>query len=227
MRNKILIIEDDKELALTLKYFFEENALRVWHAASGEEGLTLYYKEKPDLIILDVMLPHKSGFDVIAEIRDKDINLPIIMVTGTEFDENSQMKGYKHHANNYIKKPILPQVLLAQIKSILAVPRDLAQYRIGEITIRLHAQYIEVNDESHPLRDKDIQVLGLLLQRKSQVVERTFILKQIWRDDHPNNNNLLDAAVSRIRKLLKEYPSIQIDTVYGGGYRLEEKTKDS
>lgn len=221
MRNKILIIEDDKELALALKDFFEENALQVWHAASGEEGLTLYYTEKPDLIVLDVMLPHKSGFDVIAEIRDKDVNLPIIMMTGTEFDENSQMKGYKHRTNNYIKKPILPQVLLAQIQSILFVPYDLIQYQIGEMTIRVHGQYIEVNGKSHPLRDKDIQVLSLLLQRKNQVVARTFILKQIWRDDHPNNNNLLDAAMSRIRKLLKEYPAIQINTVYGGGYRLQ------
>src|SRR5690606_7318198 len=142
-----------------------------------------------------------------------------------EFDENSQIRGFTHGAINYVQKPILPQVLLAQIKSTLAVPHDLAQYQIGEMTIRVHAQYIEINEKSHPLRDKDIQVLGLLLQRKNQVVARTFMLKQIWRDDHPNNNNLLDAAVSRVRKLLKEYPSIQINTVYGGGYRLAEKNE--
>lgn len=223
MRNKILIIEDDKELALTLKDFLEENALQVWHADSGEEGLTLYYKEKPDLIILDVMLPHKSGFDVIEEIRDIDVAIPIIMMTGTEFDENSQMKGYKHRANNYIKKPILPQVLLAQIQSILFIPDDLVKYKIGGITIRIHAQYAEFDTKQHKLREKDIKLLNLLLQRKNQVVYRPSILKQIWGDDHPDNNNLLDGTMSRVRKLLKEYPSIKIDTVYGGGYILTDK----
>lgn len=222
MRNKVLIIEDDKELALTLKDFFEENALRVWHAASGEEGLTLYYKEKPDLIVLDVMLPHKSGFDVIAEIRDKDINLPVIMMTGTEFDEESQIKGFGYHASSYIKKPIIPQVLLAQIKSKLFFPDDLVRYEIGGMTIRIQAQHIEFNENSHQMREKDIHLLHLLLQRKSQVVYRDFLLKQIWGDDHPDNNGLLDSAMSRIRKLLREYPSIKIDTVYGGGYMLIE-----
>ncbi|PRD46118.1 response regulator transcription factor [Sphingobacterium haloxyli] len=224
MQNKILIIEDDRELALALKDFFEENALQVWHAASGEEGLTLYYTVKPDLIVLDVMLPLKSGFDVITEIRDKDINLPIIMMTGSEYDENSQVKGFTHGAINYLQKPILPQVLLAQIKNILTVPQDLTQYQIGGITIRIHAQYAEFNTKSRQLREKDIQLLNLLLQRKHQVVYRPFILKQIWRDDHPDKNNLLDGAISRIRSLLKEFPSICIKTVYGEGYRLEEKS---
>lgn len=223
MRNKILIIEDDEGLALTLKDFFEENALQVWHASSGEEGLTLYAKEKPDLIVLDVVLPHKSGFDVIAEIHDKDTNLPIIMMTGTEFDAHSQVKGFMQGAINYVQKPILPQVLLAQIKSILAVPQDLTQYQIGGITIRIHAQYAEFNTKSHKLREKDIQLLNLLLERKNQVVYRPSILKQIWGDDHPDNNNLLDGAMSRVRKLLKEYPSIWIDTLYGGGYILTDK----
>lgn len=223
MRNKVLIIEDDEELTLTLKDFFEENALRVWHAASGEEGLTLYYKEKPDLIVLDVMLPGKSGFDVIAEIRDKDINLPIIMMTGTEFDKESQMRGYQGGADNYMQKPVYPQVLLAQIKNILSLPDDLAQYEVGGMTIRIHAQYAEFDIVPHKLREKDIQLLNLLLQRKNQVVYRASILKQIWRNDDYDKNNLLDAAISRIRTELKKYPSIEINTVYGGGYRLEEK----
>lgn len=225
MRNKVLIIEDDKELALTLKDFFEDHALRVWHAASGEKGLTLYYNEKPDLILLDVMLPHKSGFDVIAEIRDKDITMPIIMMTGTEFDENSQIKGFTHGAINYIRKPVSPQVLLAHIKNVLSLPKDLVQYEVGGITIQIHAQYVVFNTKSHKLREKDIHLLDLLLERKHQVVYRPFILKQIWGDDHPHKNNLLDGAISRIRGLLKEYPFICIETVYGGGYRLEEKNK--
>src|SRR5690606_7475642 len=149
------IIEDDKELAHTLKDFFEENTLRVWHAASGEEGLSLYHKEKPDLIVLDVILPHKSGFDVIVEIRDKDITTSNIMMTGTAIDDNSQVKGFKHCAINYVQKPILQQVILAQIKNLLALPPDLLQYKIGEMTIRLRALFIKFVTKSLPLREKD------------------------------------------------------------------------
>lgn len=223
MRNKVLIIEDDNELAHTLKDFFEENTLRVWHASSGEEGLSLYHKEKPDLIVLDVILPHKSGFDVIAEIRDKDIATPIIMMTGTEFDENSQVKGYTQGATNYVPKPVVPQVLLAQIKNLLALPQDLLQYKIGEMTIRLHAQYVEFDAKSYKLREKDIQILGFLLARRNQAVDREVLLKQIWKDDRTYNNSQLDGAMSRIRKVLEEYPALAIHTIYGSGYMLSDK----
>ncbi|MBD1432861.1 response regulator transcription factor [Sphingobacterium sp. DN00404] len=223
MRNKILIIEDDKELALTLKDFFEENALQVWHASSGEEGLSLYYKENPDLIILDVVLPDESGFDVIADIRDKDITTPIIMMTGTEFDEDNQMRGYDGGANNYMQKPVYPQVLLAQIKNILSLPKDLLHYKIGGMKIRLHTQYIEFDGKSHPLRERDFEILTLLFQHQGQVVDRSVILKQVWKDDRADNNGLLDAAMSRIRRIVKEYPTVQIKTIYGVGYMLTDK----
>lgn len=223
MRNNVLIIEDDKELAHTLKDFFEENTLRVWHASSGEEGLSLYHKEKPDLIVLDVILPHKSGFDVIAEIRDKDIATPIIMMTGTEVDENSQVKGFKHGAINYVQKPILPHVLLAQIKNILSLPNDLLQYKIGGMTVLLHAQYIKFDTKSHQLREKDFKVLTLLFQHQGQVVDRSVILKQIWKDNCAENNSQLDAAMSRIRRIINKYPTVCIKTIYGGGYMLTDK----
>lgn len=223
MRNKILIIEDDKKLAITLKDFFEENALRVWHTISGEEGLALYYKENPDLIILDVVLPDKSGFDVIAEIRDKDITTPIIMMTGTEFDEDNQIRGYDRGADNYMQKPVYPQVLLAQIKNILSLPDDLLQYKIGGMKIRLHAQYIEFDGKSHQLREKDFKVLNLLFQHKNQVVDRPVILKQIWKDDRAVNSSQLDATMSRIRGIINQYPAIGIKTIYGAGYMLTDK----
>lgn len=224
MRNKILLIEDDIILADTLKIFFEENALQVWHAPSGEEGLRLYYDENPDLIVLDVILPHKSGFDVIAEIRDKDFSIPIIMMTGSEVDVNSQTKGFNHfHVKDYSIKPVPPQVLLAQIQSILSIPHDLLHYKIGGMKILLHTQYIEFDGKSHQLREKEFEILSLLFQHQDQVVYRPFILKQVWKDDRADNNALLDATISRIRKIVKEYPTVQIKTIYGTGYMLTEK----
>lgn len=223
MRNKVLIIEDDQELALVLKDFFEDHALEVFYAPSGEEGLSLYHEEKPDLIILDVLLPGRSGFDVIGAIRDKDIATPIIMMTGTENNEKSKLAGYELGAINYLSKPVNPQVLLAQIKNILCLRKDLVQYKIGGMSIRLHAQHIMLDAKPHQLREKDIQVLRLLLERKNQVVDRSVMLKQIWKNDCLENSNQLDSSMSRIRKIVNKYPAIAVKTIYGTGYMLTEK----
>lgn len=223
MRNKILIIEDDLGLAVPLKDFFEDNGLNVLVTTTGEEGLVLYRKESPDLIVLDIILPGKDGFEVVAEIRDKDLRMPIVLMTGTELSPESQVKGYRLGAINYMQKPILPQALLLLIKNILSLPEDLKQYCMEGCNIRVHAQAIEINTHVHHVREKDATLLKLLLDRKNQIIPRSTLLKQIWFDDHPNNNNLLDGAILRIRKLFADYPAVQIKSVYGHGYRLEAK----
>ena len=224
MRNKILLIEDDRALAETLKDFFEEDILTVYHALSGEEGLALYRERSPDLIVLDVMLPGMSGFEVIAAIRDTDRHIPIIMMTGTELDTPSQVRGYEQGALNYLPKPVLPPVLLAQIKHTLALLPAIAHYKIADLDIYTDVQHVDINGQIHPLREKDCQVFRLLLEHKEQTMQRNLILKQIWGDDAPSKNNLLDSSISRLRSFLEAYPKLQIATVYGGGYRLDERS---
>lgn len=221
MRNNILLIEDDAGLAITLKDFFEDNGLNVTPALSGEDGLQSYHKEKPDLIILDIILPGKNGFEVIAEIRSTDIQTPFILMTGTEVDQESQIKGYQHGALNYMQKPIIPVALLALVQNILRVSPDLKRYDLGGTICKVDRQRVYLNDESHQLREKDAQLLFLLLDQRSQIVSRTLLLKQLWGDDHPDLNNQLDGAILRIRRLLKNYPQIHIRSVYGTGYVLE------
>ncbi|MBE8722322.1 response regulator transcription factor [Sphingobacterium pedocola] len=221
MRNKILLIEDDLGLAIPLKDYFEDNGLMVYHTVSGEEGLSCYTDQKPDLIILDIILPNKSGFDVIAEIRDKDLITPIILMTGTEFDPDSQIKGYSLGAINFMQKPIMPQALLALIKHVLSLPNKMQQFQIGNTMIHIHNQHIELNGERFHVREKDARVFEFLLARKNQTIPRSLLLKQIWLDDHPDKNNLLDGSILRIRRVLKKHPHIQIKTIYGSGYLLE------
>ena len=220
MHNKVLLIEDDPGLALPLKDFFEDHGLDVWHAPTGEEGLLQYREWVPDLIVMDIVLPGKNGFDVISEIRDTNLKTPIILMTGTEVEPKSQIKGYQLGALNYMQKPILPQALLSLIQHILAAPVNLRQFDLGKYRIRIQSQMVEINEEMHAMRDKDALVLEFLLTRKNQIVSRTTLLKQIWLDDHPNKNNLLDGTVLRIRRLLTEYPGIQLKTIYAEGYTL-------
>ncbi|GGC22385.1 transcriptional regulator [Parapedobacter defluvii] len=220
MRNNILLIEDDLGLAIPLKDFFEDRGLNVLLATTGEEGLLQYKEHSPDLIVLDIILPQKNGFEVISEIRNTDLRTPIILMTGTEVGPESQIKGYQLGAINYMQKPILPQALLSLIQNILSLPVDLKQYHLGRYCIRIHSQSIEINTDTHTVRDKDALLLEFLLERKNQIVSRSTMLKQIWRDDHPDMNNLLDGAIYRIRQLVARYPGIQIKTVYGEGYTL-------
>lgn len=146
------------------------------------------------------------------------------MMTGTEIDPKSQIKGYQSGAINYMPKPILPEALLSLIQNTLSLPADLKQSQLGEHRIRIHSQQVEIDGEKHTLRDKDMLVLAFLLERKNQMVQRATLLKQIWHDDHPDMNNLLDGAILRIQRLLTSHSGLQIQTIYGEGYMIKNTT---
>lgn len=224
MRNKLLLIEDDPALAIPLSDYFRDNGLEVFYAATAGEGLALYREHSPDLIVLDVVLPDTDGFRVMEKIRQTDLSTPVILMTGTEYSTERQIQGYESGAINFMQKPVIPQAMLSLILHILSLPRDLKQYNVGGTVIRVHSQVVEVAGDKHHVREKDARVLEILLSRKNQVVPRATLLKQIWLDDHPDKNNLLDGAVLRIRNILKKYPHIHIRAIYGSGYMLETKT---
>lgn len=218
MRNKILLIEDDLGLAIPLKDFFEDNGLDVYIATKGEEGLSLYATNQPDLILLDIILPDQNGFDVISTIRDKDLVTPAILMTGTEFTEANQIKAYELGSLNFMPKPIIPQAVLALIQHILKFPKDLKKYKIGSCEIQIHSQSVMIDSKKYNIREKDSMLLQFLLEREGHIVPRQTLLKQIWLDDHPRNNNLLDGAILRLRHLFIDHQNITIKSVYATGY---------
>ena len=222
----ILLIEDDLSLANVLKDFFTDNDLIVYHTADGNKTFPLYKECNPNLIILDVILPNKSGFEIIKEIKKENLTLPIILMTGTELDVDSEVKGYELGAINYVKKPVVPQVLLAQIKNLLSIPVNLRTYKIKGREILIHNQTLKIDkDETIKMRDKDIHVLSVLLDNESLVVTREDILLLVWNNTDQRLNNALDSAVLRLRKILKDYKDIVIETVYGVGYCVNITTK--
>jgi len=223
MRDNILLIEDDLGLADPLKDFFEDNGLNVRLAETGEQGLALYHERVPDLIVLDVKLPGMNGFEVISEIKKCNPEMPVIMMTGTEFQEKNQIKGFQFGAISYMEKPILPYALLALIKNLLVLPSDIKQFNFGECKIRIHSQAVEINGSQYVVREKDVLLLRLLLDRPNQIVSRSMLLRRIWHDDHPDKNNLLDTAISRIKKLLKPCPEVRIRSIYGEGYLFKAR----
>lgn len=221
MQNKILIVEDDTILANTLKDYFEDNGLKVYHADNGNTALNLYNKKQPRLVLLDIVLPGKDGFEVISEIRKINLDIPVILMTGSELDANSQIKGYQLGTLNYMTKPILPQALLALIKNLLTLSPEVKFYKLNKYCIRIQSQSLKINNNKIQMREKDAILLAFLLDRVNQIVPRKLILQQIWLDDNPEKNNMLDGTILRLRRFLHPYEDIQIKTIYGSGYLLE------
>lgn len=220
---KILLVEDDVVLATVLKEFFVMDKLfAVSHAADGEEAISLYNEEHPHLIVLDVVLPKKNGFEVIAEIRAKDYLIPILMMTGTEIKSESVIKGYELGAFNYIMKPVLPKALLAQIKTLLHLSYGTENYTVGNYNIIIQNQLVKINDDPVLLREKDMQVLSILLKGQGQIVPRQQILKKVWDTDDYSKNNSLDSSISRIRKAFVRFPGLILEPVYAEGYILRK-----
>ena len=216
----ILLVEDDLVLATVLKDFFEEHQLTVWHAADGEEALALYKDKHPHLILLDVVLPKKNGFEVVVEIRKSDFYIPIILMTGTEVGVESEIKGYRLGAINYLKKPVLPMVVLALIERLLNLSGAEEHYMVGNCRIAVQNQWVKINDTLCQLREKDIRVLTLLLKHQGTVVSRSYLLQSVWFDDAYDNNNKLDSSISRIRKTFAAFPEVSVKGVYGEGYMI-------
>ncbi|ADQ79719.1 two component transcriptional regulator, winged helix family [Paludibacter propionicigenes WB4] len=223
MKHKILLVEDDFILGETLKDFFESNGLSVAWAQDGNMAIKYFNNIKPELILLDVILPEKDGFEVIAEIRKSNTIVPIIFMTGTQFEAPYQIKGYKLGAVNYLRKPIVPQVVLAQINSILS-PITARRYKFENLHIIIDNQLLVINNTEIIVREKESKLFVLLLNNQHKVLSRNDILLAIWGDNSYNLNNVLDSTISHLKKSLTAFPALQIVSVYGNGYKLTINT---
>lgn len=219
MAGLILLVEDDITLGQTLKDFFECNDLSVIWAKDGEEGVLLFKETHPQLILLDVVLPYKDGFEVASTIRELNSIVPIIFMTGTALNIQDYINAYQLRAINYIEKPIIPQIALAQINSLLQ-PIFMKTYSLCNYTITIDNQILTINNQEFQLRDKDAQILSLLLENVDFTVTRGEILHTVWNDNRPQLNNSLDTSISHLKKVLKGFPLIRLQTIYGNGYKL-------
>ena len=221
---KILIVEDDTNLAFPLKVFLEDNGFKVVHVISGEEAVEEYRKDCPSVVLLDVKLPGIDGFEVFAEIRKIDNSIPVIMMTDTEYNEDSQERGYNMGAICYMPKPVFPKAILARINSLLN-PQETKIFSLGGCNIAIQDRALSINDDIiNTLADKDLQVLLILLEEKNEIVPRKDLLLSVWKSDDISNNNNLDKSISKIKKVLKKYPGIEIKNIYSSGYVLSTKS---
>ncbi len=222
----ILICDDDPVVHESLGLYMREEGFLYLSAYDGEQGVKFQKEQKPDLIILDLMMPGMSGMDVCREIR-KTSNVPIIMLTA-KGEEIDRVLGLELGADDYIVKPFSPREVIARVKAVLRRLNKTTDSQNHVLTfdgleINLDSYQVVVNGENVPFTPKEVEILYLLASHPGQVMDREVILSQVWGFDYYGDSRTIDTHIKRIRQKIGEDPRWSLLTVYGVGYRFEVK----
>lgn len=227
----ILLVEDDESLGYLVQDNLAMHGYQVMLCRNGEEGGIAFAKADYDLVILDVMMPKKNGFELGKEIREKDAEVAMIFLTAKGLKED-RIKGLRIGADDYITKPFSIEELLLRIKaiqrrirkpSIVESPTadhsdnvSFGNYRFDFAELTLHQ-----GDHQHQLTEREAQLLHFLSTRPNRLLRRDEILSAVWGDDGYFTGRSMDVFISRLRKLFREDSQVNIVNVHGTGYRME------
>lgn len=223
MKTKILYIEDEEVLAMLVRDHLTKNGFEVTWSGHGNDAEKLFDSIKPDLCILDVMLPGVSGFEIGKKIRSKNKTIPIIYLTAKS-ESKDVLEGFKSGGNDYLKKPFSLEELMARVSNLLSMSGKVSPgiYKIGELSYDPMRMIIVNGKETVTLSHRENELLKMLISKVGSPVERKQILMELWGDDHFFNSRNLDVYVTRLRKYLKMDPDVQLLTLKGVGYQLVE-----
>lgn len=233
MTKNILVVEDELSIATLLKYNLEQAGYNVELAHDGQTGLEMALSLKPDLLLLDVMLPKLDGMDVCKEIRMHKMNTPIIMLTARD-DEFDKVLGLELGADDYMTKPFSPREVIARVKAVLrrfspqvvASQQESAEKIFEFNGLRVYPDRFEVllNDESLEFTPKEFELLVYLIENKNRVLTRDQLLSAVWNYDFAGDTRIVDVHISHLRDKIEENSRkpIFIKTIRGLGYKFEE-----
>lgn len=223
--SRILLVEDDPSLAMGLCDALDFEGFEVRHARTGLEGVKLVREERPDCIILDLMLPDTNGYKVCEQIRRSDAVIPIIMLTARG-QEADKIRGLESGADDYVTKPFSVGELVARIRAIFRRMKRRqspdSPLKIGEAVIDPASQVLRRGRHETKLSFYEVQLLKYLHERAGQPVSRDEILDRVWGIEAAPNNRTVDNFVVKLRKKIEPHPEQprHILTVYGVGYKL-------
>jgi len=224
-KRRIFLCEDDENLGMLLREYLQVKGFVVDLFPDGEAGVKNFPKEKYDLCILDVMMPKKDGFALAGEIRTINTEVPVIFLTAKTMKEDI-LEGFKIGADDYISKPFSMEELLMRIEAILRrvsakKPSKDSIYVIGKFSFDPQKQVL-TGGKSEPIRltTKESDLLNLLCENVNQVLERNYALKKIWGVVDYFNARSMDVYITKLRKLLKDDPNLEIMNIHGKGYKL-------
>jgi DNA-binding response OmpR family regulator len=222
---KILIVEDQKDMVKGLVFNLESQGYDVCVAYDGEEGLSAAEREKPDLIVLDIMLPKMDGFKVCRELRQKGLDTPILMLTARAA-EADKVLGLEIGADDYLTKPFSLLELLARIKVLLRRRRDEDAeediYRFGTVVIDFKHYTATKDGVAVPLTQREFAMMRLFIRMRDKVITRNQFLNEVWGYEKFPTTRTVDAHVARLRQKLEQDPESPdfILTAHGLGYKF-------
>ena len=227
---EMLIVEDDADIRFGLQEFFELNGYNVEIARDGEEAIEMLRK-KPDydVVLLDVMLPHKSGFDVLKESQEMGVSAPVLMLTGRG-EQEAVLNGFGLGADDYVTKPFNAEELAMRVRAILhrtqppsRAPMDI--YRIGDVEINFSTHEATRNGEDIAFTALEFDILRYLIQNEGRTVTRKQLLRDVWGISQDIITRTIDRHIASVRKKIEPDPAAPsyIETVYGIGYRFKNE----
>ncbi len=220
----ILLCEDDENLGMLLREYLNAKGYSAELYPDGEAGYKAFLKNKYDLCVLDVMMPKKDGFALAQEIRQVNAEIPIVFLTAKTLKEDV-LEGFKIGADDYLTKPFSMEELTFRIEAILRRVRgkkskESSMYKIGRFTFDTQKQLLTIDGQQTKLTTKESELLALLCAHSNEILQRDFALKTIWIDDNYFNARSMDVYITKLRKLLKDDPAVQIINIHGKGYKL-------
>jgi len=224
-KSRILIVEDEPDMVLGLKDNFEFEGYEVVTATDGESGLERARSQKPDLIVLDVMLPRMSGLEVCKTLRGEGWEGPILMLTarGQEIDK---VVGLELGADDYVTKPFSIRELLARVRAVLrrtdGSKKRLAQYTFADIALDFNAYTATRDGEALDLSPREFELLRYLIERKGETVTRDKLLEDVWGYDSYPSTRTVDTHIAKLRAKIGDSGSEPrwILTIHGMGYKF-------
>lgn len=224
----ILIIEDEYSLADAVAETLKSENFNVCIKTNGEDGEDEALTENYDLILLDVMLPGKNGFDILKFLRQEKIKTPIIMLTAkSEIDD--KLDGLEHGADDYITKPFSMRELMARIKAVLKRTNNIEDtncLEYGDLTLDLKNAKLKSHNNEIQISGKELELLEQLLLNKNQILSKESLIERVWGYESEAEYNSVEVYITFIRRKLKLIESsVNIKAVRGVGYKLEEKVE--
>ncbi|AZV58809.1 response regulator transcription factor [Clostridium sp. AWRP] len=222
---KILIVDDDENICEVIKMYVESAGYETKVVNDGKTAETMFLEYKPDLVLLDIMLPNIDGIDVLKWIR-KEYETPVIMLTakGETFDK---VLGLELGADDYIVKPFEAKEMLARIKAVLrrySVDNENKEVlKFNQLTIDINSYTVVYKDDEIKMPPKEFELLHYLASNKNRVFTREQLLCEVWGYDYPGDSRTVDVHVKRLREKLQGGTNWQIETVWGVGYKFEVK----
>ncbi len=223
---QVLLAEDEIALAKIIKDSLESRKeFQITIAANGNEAMALYHRQKPDILVLDVMMPQMDGFTLARMIRQTDTRTPILFLTARS-SVDDLVTGFHLGGNDYLKKPFDMEELIVRIQALLNRPIVMEKekqpeiFSIGQYTFNYLRQTLQISDQTENISHREAEILRLLCLHMNDVLHRKPVLLELWGDDSFFNARSMDVFMTKLRKKLKADPSVQIVNIRGIGYKL-------